>query len=534
MNENFRQYIKENGHCELPNTMTSVDDEAFSGCTDLKSIYIPSSISAIGKSAFRGCTELETVVLQPGLKSIAKGAFYNCSKLSNINIPGTVSEINAFAFFNCKSIESIKIPSALSVIKMGCFSGCSKLSGIKIPSTISEIESLAFANCMSLRKAIISNSVKALGDGIFKGSSSLRAIMLPLKFSTMGELQRLCISPKCTINPQSSHSHHSSLNSSRSSSSSSLSLRDLKTSQTSDSMNTNSFNTNDISLSGLPLPSTTTMMSMHPGDTLGITADILDTESIASSDRHILFSNMLCDTPKTVNLISKLSDESKNSNDISRSSQNQNDNRFVSPIWKGSPLNSSDLTGTTHNNFDVNALIDSDGVNNIPPVFPVTKEKSDDSLMVVPISSNTAARRKVLRNTKTIYTEISGNEAICTSNSSSVRKTPSLNSSEKDIDMDSSLLNNMNESIVNETVVPVNSITVKKETKQNVIEKTSLEQLNEEIKEASVSRSSTPKISTPVINKQNQGSIYSALSTPVADKPEEPQKRKGGCFKKKN
>ena len=45
----------------IPNSVTSIGDYAFSGCTSLTSVTIPNSVTSIGDSAFYGCTSLSAI-----------------------------------------------------------------------------------------------------------------------------------------------------------------------------------------------------------------------------------------------------------------------------------------------------------------------------------------------------------------------------------------------------------------------------------------------------------------------------------------
>lgn len=63
---------------KLPNTITSIEDFAFYGCTALQSINLPESITSIDTSAFRDCTALQSITFPKSLTSIGEYAFYNC------------------------------------------------------------------------------------------------------------------------------------------------------------------------------------------------------------------------------------------------------------------------------------------------------------------------------------------------------------------------------------------------------------------------------------------------------------------------
>ncbi len=68
----------------IPNSVTSIGNYAFSGCTSLTSVTIPNSVTSIGSSTFYGCSGLESVVLGSGVKTIGSDAFSGCTGLQSI------------------------------------------------------------------------------------------------------------------------------------------------------------------------------------------------------------------------------------------------------------------------------------------------------------------------------------------------------------------------------------------------------------------------------------------------------------------
>lgn len=52
----------------IPDSVTEIGGEAFSGCTSLTNITIPDSVTEIGRSAFNGCTSLTKVSLPNNVK----------------------------------------------------------------------------------------------------------------------------------------------------------------------------------------------------------------------------------------------------------------------------------------------------------------------------------------------------------------------------------------------------------------------------------------------------------------------------------
>jgi len=62
----------------LPNTITTIGDNAFRGCSNLTSIAIPNSVICIGDDAFRDCNGLTSVTIPNSVTSIGEFAFYGC------------------------------------------------------------------------------------------------------------------------------------------------------------------------------------------------------------------------------------------------------------------------------------------------------------------------------------------------------------------------------------------------------------------------------------------------------------------------
>ena len=91
----------------IPNSVTSIGDKAFSGCSSLTSIMIPNSVTTIGNDAFEGCSGLTAVNIPNSVTSIGNRAFSNCSSLTSIMIPNSVTTIGDDAFSDCPSLNDI-------------------------------------------------------------------------------------------------------------------------------------------------------------------------------------------------------------------------------------------------------------------------------------------------------------------------------------------------------------------------------------------------------------------------------------------
>ena len=100
----------------IPNSVTSIEAEAFFGCTNMTSITIPNSVTSIGSSAFEGCSGLTSFTIPNVLTTISPATFRDCRGLTSIIIPESVTSISWGAFTDCSSLADITFPSNLSYI----------------------------------------------------------------------------------------------------------------------------------------------------------------------------------------------------------------------------------------------------------------------------------------------------------------------------------------------------------------------------------------------------------------------------------
>lgn len=108
----------------IPDSVTSIDDNAFGFCSQLTNISIPNSVTYIGFSAFAHCTSLKSITLPSSLSSISEALFSGCSQLTTIHIPDSVLSIQSYAFYHCRNLETIRIPVSVTLIETDAFAGC--------------------------------------------------------------------------------------------------------------------------------------------------------------------------------------------------------------------------------------------------------------------------------------------------------------------------------------------------------------------------------------------------------------------------
>ncbi len=127
---------RKSGNYSIPNSVTSIGLDAFSGCISLTSITIPSSITSVGEKAFHDCVSLTSITIPSYVTSIGKSAFEGCIGLYSIIVPNSVTSIGEFAFSGCSSLTSINIPASVNTLGDYAFSGCYNLASIYANATI--------------------------------------------------------------------------------------------------------------------------------------------------------------------------------------------------------------------------------------------------------------------------------------------------------------------------------------------------------------------------------------------------------------
>ena len=73
----------------IPDSVTSIGNYAFVGCSGLTSVTIPDSVTSIGDGAFSGCSGLQSVTIGNGVTSIGISAFDGCSSLTSATFKET-------------------------------------------------------------------------------------------------------------------------------------------------------------------------------------------------------------------------------------------------------------------------------------------------------------------------------------------------------------------------------------------------------------------------------------------------------------
>ena len=192
--------------------VTTIEDKAFIGHSELKSITIPDSIESIKGSAFYECYGLIEVINKSSLK-IVKGNDNNGYVgyyALNIKKEGVseIIKVNDYLFYtynNCNYLidylgndTTLGLPSNFNgesytiynsaFHNNSSFSWVSSLTSITIPNCVTSIGDRAFYNCNNLTTITLGNGVTSIGDGAFYGCSSLTSINVPDSVISIGSM----------------------------------------------------------------------------------------------------------------------------------------------------------------------------------------------------------------------------------------------------------------------------------------------------------------------------------------------------------
>lgn len=225
---------------KIPSTVTWVVPQAFSYCSELRTIIVdsanpkytsvdgvvfskdkkeliacpcgkkgvytvPSGVKVIADRAFKNCTLITDVVFSDSVERISEQAFYGCTNYKKIKLGKNVNSIEHLAFNNTAwertlpkgdvyldqfyyayngtmpSGTTVRIKDGTKFVAASAFADCDGLKGVVLPDSLQAIGDFSFKNCINMNNITLPKNISRIGEFAFEGCSGLQSIVIPDK-----------------------------------------------------------------------------------------------------------------------------------------------------------------------------------------------------------------------------------------------------------------------------------------------------------------------------------------------------------------
>ena len=184
-------------------TVTGLGEDSFSTDNDRSPLYeihhekihsvtIPQSVTSIGEDAFAQCRGLQSLTIDDAATSIGDWAFDECLKLTTLSLGKKITKIGNYAFYDCRILNNVTIPQSVTSIGNHAFEFCYKMDPLTIKDAATSIGEYAFSHCESLKTLSLGENITTIGDDAFRGCGDLECIMLPAGLASFGDCLRGC------------------------------------------------------------------------------------------------------------------------------------------------------------------------------------------------------------------------------------------------------------------------------------------------------------------------------------------------------
>jgi len=185
----------------IAESVNVIKDSAFEGCENLLCVIFEdgSELTTIEDFAFLGCTDLSTmkaysdpdvgIVIPSGVTTIGSGAFSGSGCGGYVFIPKNVERLEMDTFYDCDALYRVEFEegSELSYIGDYCFANCDLLYNVTIPDSVVTIDYCAFELDVALEYVLISenSNLQTIANGSFR-CTKINSIVIPSGVTEIG------------------------------------------------------------------------------------------------------------------------------------------------------------------------------------------------------------------------------------------------------------------------------------------------------------------------------------------------------------
>ena len=191
--------------------LKNIPENAFYKCTSLTKIYF-SNVKVIGKNAFGSCNKLSDVYLPESIVTVEDEAFSNCFKMTHFTLGKNVTNLGVRVLAGCSALETLSVESGnikyandannkaiydsrkdevvigikgftmeemISCVNIAPYAfAYSEITTLDIPNNVEVVGEGAFEGCEKLTSVTFGQNFRYLGRNAFKGCTALSYVHL--------------------------------------------------------------------------------------------------------------------------------------------------------------------------------------------------------------------------------------------------------------------------------------------------------------------------------------------------------------------
>ena len=156
------------GTLSIPNTVRSIGEQAFHGCTFTGPLVIPNSVTEIGSHAFMDCINFNSLTLSESLSVIEEFTFGICTGFrGDLTIPASVYDVKYNAFYQCGFNGTLTLSPMLWYLQEGAFELCANFSAVIIPEGVGYLDNYAMDFLVKPTELEIPSTMECMLDYAF-------------------------------------------------------------------------------------------------------------------------------------------------------------------------------------------------------------------------------------------------------------------------------------------------------------------------------------------------------------------------------